>query len=56
MVMEAVLKTVTTVLEATHAHAMLDMRKVAFMDVLVRTWCISLLNGQQLSHIAYGRY
>ena len=54
--MEAVNKTVTTVLVATHAHATLDMRKVAFMDAMVS---ITLLSGQPLSHLAYalhGRY
>ena len=54
--MEAVIKTVTTLLGATPALAMLDMRKVAFMDVMVH---ISLLSGQPLSHLAYalhGRY
>ena len=47
--MEAVIKTVTTLLGATPALAMLDMRKVAFKDVLV----CALLNGQLLSHLAY---
>ena len=47
---EDVNKTVSTVLEATPAHAMLDMRKVALMDVMVH---ITLLNGHQLSHLAY---
>ena len=54
--MEDVNKTVTTTLEATPAHATLDMRKMAFMDVMVY---IPLLSGQPLSHLAYalhGRY
>ena len=38
VVMEAVLKTVTTVLEVTVAHATLDMRKVAFMDAMVKIY------------------
>ena len=36
MEMEDVNKTVKTTLEATPAHATLDMLRVAFMDVLVR--------------------
>ena len=43
--MEAVNKSAKTLLEATPALAMLDMRKVASMDVMVYTY-ITLLNGQ----------
>ena len=35
--MEAVLKTVTTALEAIPAHAMLDILRMVSMTVLVRT-------------------